>query len=256
MQTRPFGPTRQCRRRDRPGHVEAGDGGPRAAVAALRRGLDLGMTHIDTAEMYGSGASRSSSARRSRAGATRCSSSRRCCPERLARRVRRTPASSSLRAARDRPARLLSPALARAPSARRHGRRVRGAARARARSSPGASATSTSTISRRRWPSPARARSRATRCSITCRSARIEHAVLPWCERHGVAVVGYTPFGSRFPAPGNAGGAVLAAIAAAHGATPRQVALAFLTRRPSLFAIPKASSRATPRRTPAPVALR
>ena len=28
-----------------------------AAVASLRRGLDLGMTHIDTAEMYGSGAS-------------------------------------------------------------------------------------------------------------------------------------------------------------------------------------------------------
>jgi diketogulonate reductase-like aldo/keto reductase len=26
------------------------------AVAALRRGIDLGMTHIDTAEMYGSGA--------------------------------------------------------------------------------------------------------------------------------------------------------------------------------------------------------
>ncbi|HYN38063.1 MAG TPA: aldo/keto reductase, partial [Rhodospirillales bacterium] len=30
----------------------------------------------------------------------------------------------------------------------------------------------------------------------------------------------------------------------AHGATPRQVALAFLTRRPSLFAIPKAASAA------------
>src|SRR4030095_6245398 len=27
-----------------------------AGVAALRRGLDLGMTHIDTAEMYGDGA--------------------------------------------------------------------------------------------------------------------------------------------------------------------------------------------------------
>src|SRR6516225_5471068 len=27
-----------------------------SAIAALRRGLDLGMTHIDTAEMYGSGA--------------------------------------------------------------------------------------------------------------------------------------------------------------------------------------------------------
>ena len=31
------------------------------------------------------------------------------------------------------------------------------------------------------------------------------------------------------------------AIAKAHGANPRQVALAFLTRRPSLFAIPKAA---------------
>src|SRR6478752_6468276 len=28
----------------------------RSAIAALRRGLDLGLTHIDTAEMYGSGA--------------------------------------------------------------------------------------------------------------------------------------------------------------------------------------------------------
>jgi diketogulonate reductase-like aldo/keto reductase len=28
----------------------------RTAIAALRRGMDLGMTHIDTAEMYGSGA--------------------------------------------------------------------------------------------------------------------------------------------------------------------------------------------------------
>jgi diketogulonate reductase-like aldo/keto reductase len=35
---------------------------------------------------------------------------------------------------------------------------------------------------------------------------------------------------------------VLQEIADAHGATPRQVALRFLVRRPSLFAIPKASS--------------
>jgi len=37
---------------------------------------------------------------------------------------------------------------------------------------------------------------------------------------------------------------VLAKIAAAYEATPRKVALAFLTRRPSLFAIPKASTPA------------
>jgi len=30
----------------------------------------------------------------------------------------------------------------------------------------------------------------------------IEHAVLRWCERHGVAVVAYSPFGhGRFPGP-------------------------------------------------------
>jgi diketogulonate reductase-like aldo/keto reductase len=69
----------------------------------------------------------------------------------------------------------------------------------------------------------------------------IEHAVIPWCERHHVAVVAYSPFGSGdFPARGP-GARTLASIAAAHRATPHQVALAFLTHRPSVFAIPKSS---------------
>jgi diketogulonate reductase-like aldo/keto reductase len=70
----------------------------------------------------------------------------------------------------------------------------------------------------------------------------IEHAVLPWGERHGVAVVGYAPFGhGHFPGPRTKGGRLLRAIASAYGATPRQVALRFLVRRRSLFTIPKAS---------------
>jgi diketogulonate reductase-like aldo/keto reductase len=70
----------------------------------------------------------------------------------------------------------------------------------------------------------------------------IEHAVLPWCEQHNVAVVGYAPFGhGNFPGPNTSGGRVLQEIAAAHNATPRQVALRFLVRRPLLFTIPKAS---------------
>jgi diketogulonate reductase-like aldo/keto reductase len=73
----------------------------------------------------------------------------------------------------------------------------------------------------------------------------IEHAVIPWCEKHGVAVVAYSPYGhGDFPGPGSAGGRLLQAIADAHGATPRQVALRFLLRYPSMFAIPKASSSA------------
>jgi diketogulonate reductase-like aldo/keto reductase len=71
----------------------------------------------------------------------------------------------------------------------------------------------------------------------------IEHAVIPWCERHGVAVVAYSPFGhNEFPSPRSPGGALLQQIADAHNATPRQVALSFLARVPSVFPIPKASS--------------
>jgi diketogulonate reductase-like aldo/keto reductase len=74
----------------------------------------------------------------------------------------------------------------------------------------------------------------------------IEHAVLPWCSAHGIAVVAYSPFGSQaaFPALRAAGGPVLQQIAQRHGATARQVALRFLLRNPSLFAIPKASTAA------------
>lgn len=73
------------------------------------------------------------------------------------------------------------------------------------------------------------------------RERAIEHAVIPWCEAHGVAVTAYSPFGhSDFPAPDSAGGRVLGEIAQGLGATPRQVALAFLARRDSVFPIPKA----------------
>lgn len=70
----------------------------------------------------------------------------------------------------------------------------------------------------------------------------IESDVLPWCRQNGVAVVGYSPFGSTngFPSPTSKGGKVLASVAQRLGKTPRQVALAFLTRDPATFTIPKA----------------
>lgn len=85
---------------------------------------------------------------------------------------------------------------------------------------------------------------------ITCnqvlyhlRERAIEHAVIPWCRQRGTAVVAYSPFGhDDFPSPRSEAGVVLQTIAEAHGASPRQVALAFLTREASVFAIPKAST--------------
>ena len=55
----------------------------------------------------------------------------------------------------------------------------------------------------------------------------------------------YTPFGESPQAfdPKTRQGRVLQEIGAAHGATARQVALAFLLRHPNSFVIPKASRR-------------
>lgn len=70
----------------------------------------------------------------------------------------------------------------------------------------------------------------------------IEHRAIPACREQDVAIVAYSPLGSgRFPSPGSSGGRVLGEIATRLGATPRQVALAFLVHGPGQFAIPKAS---------------
>ncbi len=74
------------------------------------------------------------------------------------------------------------------------------------------------------------------------KAREMEAEVLPWCVRQEVALVGYSPFGSgRFPAPNTKGGKLLARLAQSHQATPHQVALAFLLRDQQVFAIPKAA---------------
>ena len=71
----------------------------------------------------------------------------------------------------------------------------------------------------------------------------IERRLLPYCAEHGIAVVGYSPFGhGNFPSPQSARGRVLVEIAKRHNRTPRQVALNFLTRHRCIFAIPKTRS--------------
>src|SRR5687767_11707435 len=57
MERRPFGPTRRHVTVIGQGTWFDEDKTDRSRIiAALRRGLDLGMTHVDTAEMYGDGA--------------------------------------------------------------------------------------------------------------------------------------------------------------------------------------------------------
>lgn len=212
------------------------------AIASLRRGLELGLTHVDTAEMYGSGT-----------------------VEELV--------AEAIEGRRDQ-IYLVSKVLPR--NASRTGT-VRACERSLARLK-----TDRLDLYLLHWPGPhpleetiaafeqlqaagkiraygisnfdaaglERAIAIAGEGRIACDQVpyhlddrECEAELLPLCERRGVALVGYSPFGSgQFPSDARAG--VLDEIARAHRATARQVTLAFLTRRPSLFAIPKASRAA------------
>ena len=71
----------------------------------------------------------------------------------------------------------------------------------------------------------------------------IERKLIPYCREQGIAVVAYTPFGrEKFPKPLSPGGRVLAEIAQRQGRTVRQVILNFLTRLDGVFTIPKAGN--------------
>jgi diketogulonate reductase-like aldo/keto reductase len=71
----------------------------------------------------------------------------------------------------------------------------------------------------------------------------VEAREFAYCREHGVAIVGYTPFG-RGDYEDRPGTVVLERVAKKHAATIRQIILAFLTRDPIAFAIPKASTAA------------
>jgi diketogulonate reductase-like aldo/keto reductase len=211
----------------------------RDAVAALMRGLDLGMTHIDTAEMYGSGrveeiVAEAIAGRRdelflvskvlpnhaSRAGAVRA------CEGSLARLRTDRLDLYLLHWAGSHP---LEETIAGFEALRAAGKILAyGVSNFDAKELERAVAIA----------GPGRVAANQVLYHLEDRS--IERELLPACERHGVAVVGYTPFGdgqfAQHPE--------VMRIAAARGITPHQVALAFLTRGARFFAIPKAASRA------------
>jgi diketogulonate reductase-like aldo/keto reductase len=215
---------------------------PRAeAVAALRRGLELGMLHVDTAEMYGSGRAEERVAEAIAGRRDDVFLVSKVLPQNASRRGTRTACEASLSRLRtDRldcyllhwPGRHpLADTIATFEELRAEGKIL----------SWGVSNFDVADLEDAlRIAGPGRIACNQVLYHLEERA--IEHAVIPWCEAHGVAVVAYSPFGSgRFPRVDSAGGRALAEIAAARSATPRQVALRFLTRRPGVFAIPKAA---------------
>lgn len=209
---------------------------PAASVRALRLGLSLGMTHIDTAEMYGDGrveeiVGEAVRGRREEvflvskvlpSNATFEGTLRAC--ERSLKRLgtdrldvyllhwrERTPLEETFRAFE----RLLRDGKIRAYGVSNFD--VGDLEEALRIAGPG--------------------RIACNQVLYHVRERAVEHEIVPWCERHGVSVVAYSPLGQ-----GDVPGSVLADIARARNAAPAQIALAFLTRRGSVFAIPKSSS--------------
>lgn len=240
MEVRPFGPVSREVAVIGQGTWYIDDAHRPTAVAALRRGLDLGMTHIDTAEMYGDAetvvgeaitgrrdevflVSKVLPSNASRAGTiAACERSlSRLRTDRLDGYLLHWPGSHPL-----------EDTFAAFERLREQGKIL----------SWGVSNFDVPNLEAA-WKAGGEGRIACNQVLYHLGERAIEHAVLPWCEAHGVATVAYSPFGhGDFPGPRTPGGRVLEEIAATHGATARQVALRFLVRRPSLLAIPKASS--------------
>jgi diketogulonate reductase-like aldo/keto reductase len=216
------------------------DSGDRAAaIKALRRGLDFGMTHIDTAEMYGDAELVIAEAIAGRRDEVFLVS--KVLPQNASRRGTTAACAKSLGRLRTdrldcyllhwRGGHPLEETIAAFEQLQDEGK-IR---------SWGASNFDVPDL-QEAWEITGAGGLACNQVLYHLQERAIEHGVLPWCEEHGVAVVGYSPFGhDRFPGPRSAGGRVLQEIADAHGATARQVALRFLVRRSSLFTIPKAS---------------
>jgi diketogulonate reductase-like aldo/keto reductase len=219
-------------------YIDRGDRG--SAVAALRRGIDLGMTHIDTAEMYGDAEPVVAEAIAGRRDEIFLVS--KVLPSNASRRGTITACERSLaRLKTDRLDCYLLHWRGAYPLAETVAAFEELASAGKIRSW-GVSNFDTDDLDEL-LAVAGQGRIACNQVLYHLQERAIEHAVIPWCEQHGVAVVAYSPFGhNEFPQPRSKAGRALQAIAEAHGASVRQVALAFLTRAPSVFAIPKAST--------------
>jgi diketogulonate reductase-like aldo/keto reductase len=241
MRTRPFGASGVSLPVLGQGTWRMEEDEPRQALAALRRGLDLGMTHVDTAELYGGGKVEEMLAPLVALRRDEIFLASKVLPENASRRGTVVACERSLqRLGTDHLDLYLLHWPSRHPLADTLAAFEELVDRGLVRFF-GVSNFDEELLARAlRIAGPGRIACNQVLYHLEERT--IEHAVLPYCEERGIAVVAYSPLGGgSSPKAGSRGGKVLAEIAAAHGATPRQVALAFLVRRPPLFAIPKAS---------------
>jgi diketogulonate reductase-like aldo/keto reductase len=213
--------------------------GRAAEIAALRLGLDLGLTHIDTAEMYGRGRAEEivGEAIRGhrREGLFLVS---KVLPANATHGGTIAAAEASLRRLR---VDYLDLYLLHWPGHHPIGETMRAMEDLVAAGKIRHLGVSNFDIDEMRQAMSALRRERLACNQVLYNLGQrgIERDLIPFCAQEEVAVVGYTPFGG-LPTARSESGRVLARLATQRGASVRQIVLAFLTRQANLFAIPKA----------------
>ena len=242
MKSRPFGSSKSAVSVIGQGtwYIDRGD--RKTAVAALRRGIDLGMTHIDTAEMYGDAELVVAEAIAGRRDEIFLVS--KVLPSNASRRGTITACDRSLKRLKtDRLDCYLLHWRGSYPLAETAAAFEELVASGKIRSWGVSNFDADDLDELLEVAGPGKIACNQVLYHLKERA--IEHAVIPWCEQNGTAVVAYSPFGHNdFPQAASKAGEALQKIADAHAASPRQVALSFLTRDPAVFAIPKASDAA------------
>ena len=240
---RSFGATRRLVAAVGQGSWKIDESNADTAIAALRLGLDLGLTHIDTAEMYGSGAAETIVGKAISGRRDEVFLVSKVLPGNASKRGTRLACEKSL--SRLQTDRLdcyllhwrgefkLEETIAALQSLVRDGKILSWGVS----NFDAADLDEVAAIAGAGHPA-------CNQVLYHLQERAIEYRVLPWCRKHGTAVVAYTPFGKSAAVfeHRSAPGRVLRDIAQDHHATPRQVALRFLLRHPEVFVIPKATS--------------
>lgn len=214
---------------------------PRLAAAALRRGIELGLTHIDTAEIYGNGRVESLVGRALTGLRDKVVLVSKVDPAHASRRGLAAACEASLRRLRtDRLDVYLLHWLSPHPVTETVEAFEQLVESGRIRYW-GVSNLDADTVAQFvAAAGPGRICCNQVMHHLGERS--IEHAVLPYCREQRIALVGYSPFGAgAFPPQSAEGRQALQEVAGAVDATPRQVALAFLLEKSGGFTIPKAA---------------
>lgn len=179
-----------------------------STIAALRRGLDLGMNHVDTAEMYGDG-------------------------------VAEEIVGQAIAGRGSHP---LEETFAAFEHLQQQGKIVSG----------GVSNFDVSDLEEA-WEVAGEGQLVCNQVLYHLEERAIEHAVVPCCEQHDVAVVAYSPFGHRhFPARDRRAGACCNTSPRRTMRRRTRLRCAFCCCGPACLQFPRHPLRSTQKKTPAP----